>query len=165
MKSAEILKGRRILIVDDEQDVLDTLTEMLEMCKVDTALSFSAARELLENHAYDVVVLDIMGVRGFELLEIANQRGIPALMLTAHALSEESLKQSAEEEACYFVPKEKMIQIDVFLADVLEAVQKGKNPWVKCFERLGRFYDKKFGGRDWRTKEKEFWEKRVKGFM
>ena len=103
-----------------------------------------------------------MGVRGFDLLEIANKRAVPALMLTAHALSEESLKKSAENGASYYAPKDQIDKIDVFLADVLEAKQKNKSAWVKVFERLGEFFDKKFGGRDWREKEKEFWDERTK---
>ena len=47
-----------------------------------------------------------------------------------------------------------MSQIEVYVADVIDALDKGKNPWIKCFERLGRFYDKKFGGKDWREKKK-----------
>jgi len=35
-------------------------------------------------------------VNRFELLEIAKKQKIPALMLTAHGLSEESLKKSAD---------------------------------------------------------------------
>jgi len=103
-----------------------------------------------------------MGVKGFDLLEIAHKRGVPALMLTAHALSEENLKKSAESGASYYAPKDRIDQIDIFVADVLEAKQKNKSAWIKVFERLGNFYDRKFGGPDWREKEKEFWEKRTK---
>jgi DNA-binding NtrC family response regulator len=148
MKPSETIQGKRVLIVDDEQDVLDTLTELLDVCKIDTAVSFEAARELLQHNFYDIVILDIMGVGGFDLLDIATERGIPALMLTAHAFSEETLKKSAEKKACCFVPKEKMSDIQVFVADVIEALENGKNPWIKCFERLGRFYDKKFNGKN-----------------
>ena len=83
-------------------------------------------------------------------------------MLTAHALSEENLKKSAESGASYYAPKDKIDQIDIFVADVLEAKQKNKTAWIKVLERLGNFYDRKFGGPDWREKEKEFWEKRTK---
>jgi len=165
MQPKDTIKGRRILIVDDEPDVLDLLTDLLDVCKIDTAANFEDAARLLKTVPYDAVILDIMGVRGFDLLKIATEQGIPALMLTAHALSEDALRKSAEENASSYIPKEKMSQIDVFLADVLEAVDRGKNPWQKWFERLGGFYDQKFGGKDWRTKEKAFWEKRIKGFM
>ena len=159
MDPKKILMGKRVLIVDDEKDVLDTLVGLLDICKIDKASSFEEGKRFLESDAYDIAILDIMGVKGFELLKVANKRKIPALMLTAHALSEENLKKSAENGASYYAPKEEMNNIDVFVADVLEAKEKNKNAWVKLFERLGNFYDKKFGGPDWREKEKEFWEK------
>jgi len=34
MSSKDILKGKRILIVDDEPDVLESLIELLDMCKM-----------------------------------------------------------------------------------------------------------------------------------
>jgi len=55
------------------------------------------------------------------------------------------------------VPKDEINKIDVFVADVLGAKEMSKNVWAKWFERLGGFYDKKFGGPNWREKEKEFW--------
>lgn len=163
-KIPDIVKGKRVLIVDDEKDVLDTLTELLDMCKLDAASSFEQGKELLESNYYDVAVLDIMGVKGYELLEIAKSRDIPALMLTAHALSEEHLKQSAEKGAAYYAPKDRINDIALFVADVIEAREKKKNVWVKWFDRLGSFFDKRFGGTDWREKEKDFWEKKVKGY-
>jgi len=67
-----------------------------------------------------------MGVKGFDLLEIAKNRGIPSLMLTAHDLSEESLKKSAENGASYYVPKNEMDKIATFVADVLEQKRRRK---------------------------------------
>jgi CheY-like chemotaxis protein len=160
-RAEKIIQGRRILIVDDEKDVLETLIDLLKVCKVDAASSFEEAKTLLENNSYDVAVLDIMGVRGYELLEIAKSKNVPALMLTAHALSEDNLKKSAEMGASYYAPKDEIGHIDDFVADVIEAIEKGKNAWGKWFDRLSRFYDKRFGGTDWREKEKEFWEKKI----
>jgi len=162
MDPKKILKGRKILIVDDEKDILDSLIELLDMCRIDTATSFEEGKRLLENETYDIAILDIMGVKGFELLDIANKHDIPAIMLTAHALSEESLKRSAENGASYFAPKDEINNIDLFVADVLEAIEKKKNPWVKWFERLGGFYDKRFHGTNWREQEKKFWEEKLK---
>jgi DNA-binding NtrC family response regulator len=162
MDPEKMLKGRKILIVDDEKDILDSLIELLDMCRIDTATTFEEGKRLLENEAYEVAILDIMGVKGFELLDIANKHEIPAIMLTAHALSEESLKRSAENGASYFAPKDEINSIDLFVADVLEAKEKKKNPWIKWFERLGGFYDKRFHGTNWREQEKKFWEEKLK---
>ena len=156
MDPEKILRGKRVLIVDDEKDVLEFLTELLDMCKVDQASSFEEAKELLEKNPYDAAVLDIMGVRGYELLEIAKKKNIPTLMLTAHALSKENLKKSFEMGADYYVPKDEMSKVDVYLADILEAREKKKNVWVKWYERLSGFCDRRFGPK-WKEEDPEFW--------
>jgi DNA-binding NtrC family response regulator len=152
----QFIKGKRVLIVDDEQDVLDTLVDLLSMCKLDTASTFEQAKDLLESNDYDIAILDIMGVNGFELLKVSTERKIPALMLTAHGMSEENLNKSAQEGAAYYAPKEEISKIAIFVADVLDALEKKKNPWVRMMERLGGFYDKRFGGTNWREKELKY---------
>ena len=42
-KAERAITGKAVLIVDDEQDVLDTLIELLQMCKIDAASSFEQA--------------------------------------------------------------------------------------------------------------------------
>jgi DNA-binding response OmpR family regulator len=162
MNTKKLLKGKKILVVDDEPDVLETLIELLDMCQIDTATSFEEGKQWLESERYDLAILDIMGVDGFELLKVAKKCGTPALMLTAHGLSEENLKKSAEEGACYYAPKEKMYDIHLFVADVLEALEKNKSPWDKFFERLAGFYDERFHGTNWREQKKKFWEEKLK---
>jgi DNA-binding response OmpR family regulator len=161
MDTQKILKGTRILIVDDEEDILDTLTELLDMCKVDRASTFEHAKELLENNIYHVAILDIMGVKGYELLEIAKKRGIPALMLTAHALSKDNLKKSFEKGASYYVPKDEINKIDVFVADILQAEEQNKNVLVKWYERLSGFCDRRFGP-NWKDDDPDFWNSLLK---
>lgn len=56
------LKYKRLLIVDDEPDVLETLEELLPMCDVVKASSFEEAKDLLEVQYFDIAVLDIMGL-------------------------------------------------------------------------------------------------------
>ena len=59
------LEGKRILIVDDEPDVLDTLADLLPMCVVTKASNFEQAKDLLESQYFDMAILDIMGVQGY----------------------------------------------------------------------------------------------------
>lgn len=158
----KLLKGKMILVVDDEKDVLDTLADLLEICKLDEASTFEQAKELLEKNQYDAVILDISGVRGYELLKIAHERNIPSLMLTAYSFSEKDLKKSAELGASHYAPKEKMHDIQLFVADVLEAKERNESPWVRVFKRLTGYYDKQFGGTDWREKERSFWENKFR---
>lgn len=153
-----LLQGKTILAVDDEPDVLDILAEELEDYSVEfeRASTYEDGIQKLSSLTYDLVVLDIMGVRGFELLEFATARNIPVVMLTAHALSPQSLKKSIELGARAYLPKDQLGQIAPFLEDVLTL--NYQSAWKSLFERLGGYFGKRFGP-EWRKSEKEFWEK------
>ena len=99
MAGKNYLDGKRILIVDDEPDILETLEELLSMCEVVKASTFEEAEEQLKNHFFDMAILDIMGVDGFKLLKIANKKRIIVVILTAHALSPENTVRSYDEGA------------------------------------------------------------------
>ena len=158
MTNKSLLQGKKILIVDDEPDVLETLEELLHMCEVSRASNFEEAKKLLDFEYFDLAILDIMGVDGFELLEIARERDVIAVMLTAHALSPENIVKSYKEGAASYLPKEEMANIATFLEEILEAKEKGKHFWWRWLDRWGAYYDRKFG-EDWKDKDKEFWDK------
>jgi CheY-like chemotaxis protein len=110
--SGSVLDGKTILAVDDEPDILTVLKEEINgacpNCTFDTAATYEEAAKKLESNYYDVVVLDIMGVRGFDLLDLAVKHKFPVAMFTAHALSPEALKRSIEMGARAYLPKEKL---------------------------------------------------------
>ena len=107
------------------------------------------------SYTFDIVILDIMGVNGFELLKTSVKRGFPTVMLTAYALTPEALEKSIKLGAVSFLPKEKMSELDEFLTDV---VLKGGQPvWEKLFDKLGNFFNKRFGP-DWKQRNVFFEE-------
>jgi nucleotide-binding universal stress UspA family protein/CheY-like chemotaxis protein len=140
-----LLEGKKILVVDDEPDILETVEELLSMCEVTCASTYDEARDLLETDSFDLAILDIMGVKGFDLLKLTKQKKVPAVMLTSHALSPETTAQAYREGAASYIPKEKMGDIVTYLDDVLEAREQGKDSWWRWFERFGSFYERKFG--------------------
>ena len=158
MDKNDLLKGKKVLIVDDEPNVLETLSELLEMCDITEASSFEEAKELLETQHFELAILDIMGVSGYEILKIATEKNIIAVMLTAYALTPEDVAKSHKGGAAYYIPKEEMVNIITFLNDILKAKKEGKNTWNGWFSRMASFCEKKFG-QDWQKSDKEFWEK------
>jgi len=154
MADKNLLEGKQILIVDDEPDILDTLEELLDMCKVVKASNFDEAKELIETHYFDMVILDIMGVDGYKLLEIANQRNVITVMLTAHALTPDNMLKSYKAGAASYVPKDEMVNIATFLNDIFEAKEAGKSLWWRWYDRLGSFFEDRFGD-EWEEKRKE----------
>lgn len=155
MAENSALKDKVILVVDDEPDVLETVEEELDMCLVHKATDYDTALQYLLSYTYDIVILDIMGVNGFELLKTAVSRGFPTVMLTAHALSPESLKKSIKLGAVSFLPKEKITELSTFLEDVV--LGEGKPVWEKLFDKLGNYFSRRFGP-DWKEKDRFFQE-------
>jgi len=149
--------GKRVLIVDDEPDVLNALADLLSMCHVTKASTFEQAKEQFENQVFDIAILDIMGVNGYELLELAIKKNVIAMMVTAHALSPDHTVKAFRKGAAFFVPKEKMGNIEMFLNDVLEAKEEGHNLWGRWLDRLDDYYVKRFGPK-WKDHNKDFWE-------
>jgi CheY-like chemotaxis protein len=145
-----ILDGKKILAVDDEPDVLAVLREEIveacPSCLFDTATTYEDAAKKIETGTYDLVILDIMGVRGFDLLALAVSRNLKVAMLTAHALSPEALKRSFEMRAMAYLPKEKLGEIVPFLEDVLQ--YEYLPGWKRLMEKLKGFFDQKFES-DW----------------
>jgi DNA-binding NtrC family response regulator len=151
--AASILNGKKILAVDDEPDVLRVIEgEIMDACPdcvFETAETFETAAKLLEKGAYDIVILDIMGVRGFDLLDIAVKKNLKVAMLTAHAISLEALKRSYEMKARAYLPKDMLGEIVPFLEDVLQ--YDYKTGWEKLFKKLPRFFTDNFET-DWEKK-------------
>jgi len=157
------LTGKKILVVDDEPDVLEIIEEILHMCVIHKAGSFEEARKCLDENVYDAAILDIMGVRGYDLLDITTRKNVPTLMLTAHALSPENFARSLEGGAFAYVPKDALLDIEFFLQDILEAHEKGSRRMGKWFDRLEVFFQEKFGAY-WKEKMEEgpeFWQKYI----
>jgi DNA-binding NtrC family response regulator len=147
-----ILNGKHLLAVDDESDVLTVLEEEIMQscpnCTVDKSTDYAEAARLLTANTYDVVILDIMGVRGFDLLEIAVSRNLKVVMLTAHALSPEALRKSHDMGARAYLPKDKLGDIVPFLEDVLR--YEFLPGWRYLMDRLEDHFNDHFES-DWKT--------------
>ena len=153
MDTDKILKDKSVLIVDDEPDILDSITEQLDMCRIYRAKDYEIALQLMAGFKFDIVILDVMGVRGFELLKKSVSKGFPTVMLTAHALTPEALKESIQLGAVSFLPKEMMAELDTYLADVITSSRK--MVWKNLLEKLGDYFDRQFGA-DWKEKDDFF---------
>jgi DNA-binding NtrC family response regulator len=160
MNKDNLLEGKKILIVDDEPDVLDTLEELLPMCEITKAVNFEEAKKAMERDYFDMAVLDIMGVNGYQLLDLANKKNIIAVMLTAHALTPEDVFKSHAKGAASYIPKDAMSNISVYLNDILVAKKQNKSLWWRWRDHFSDFFKRKFGS-NWEDQYKEykdFWE-------
>jgi CheY-like chemotaxis protein len=154
-----VLDGKRVLAVDDEPDVLAVLKEEIEShcsnCVVEIATDYNDGVNLLKTKDYDLVILDIMGVRGFDLLDIATKKKLRVVMLTSHGLSPEALKRSHDMGARSYLPKDKLGQIVPFLEDALS--YDFEPGWKRLYQKLYSFFDDVFGT-DWEKEAGVKWK-------
>jgi len=153
-----ILDGKKILAVDDEPDILDVLEEEIlsvaPQCKIEKATTYYDAKQRLTSQTYDLVILDIMGIRGFDLLDLSSKRNLTVAMLTAHAFNPESLKRSIKRKARAYLPKDKLGEIVPFLECVLE---EGYLPgWGRLMKKLEEYFNSRWG-KSWKKSEEKFW--------
>lgn len=158
LRTKSCLEGMRILAVDDEEDVLDAIEEDLAFSHVDKASDYHTAKEKIAKGKYDLAILDIMGVDGLNLLQETVSKGIPTVMLTAHAMNSDTLMTSIQRGAIAFLPKEKLVELEALLTNILEAYHSGKPTWKILFEELGEHFDEKFGP-GWQEEHSDFWSK------
>ena len=154
-----ILNGKKILVVDDEPDVLEVLVEEILVaapkCTVEKSTSYQEAAKKFQSQTFDLAILDIMGVRGFDLLNLAVQQNLPVVMLTAHALTPEALKQSFEMKARAYLPKEKLGEIVPFLEDILEE-SDSLSGWARQMKKLESYFQSRWG-ESWQKLDERFW--------
>ncbi len=155
MTDKDLLRDKVVLVVDDEPDVLETVADELDSSVVHKAKDFTTGKQYLLSYTYDVVILDIMGVNGFELLRISVSRGFPTVMLTAHALTPEALKKSIKLGAVSFLPKERIADLRGFVEEVVMNLDKPL--WIRFFDQLSGYFNKRFGP-DWKEKDRFFQE-------
>ncbi|NQU63548.1 MAG: response regulator [SAR324 cluster bacterium] len=155
-KEDSILKGKRILAVDDEPDILETIRDIIYMANLDEARDYETASAMIRKNQYDLVILDIMGVNGLVLLEESVKQGFPTIMLTAHAINPETLMESIHKGAISYLPKETLSELDEHLSDLLSAFEKGDPPWKRLFEKLDGYFNERFGP-DWKEQHQTFW--------
>ena len=140
-----ILKNKMILAVNKDHDVLAVLEEeILEACPdchFHKAATHQEAVERMLSFTYDAVLLDIAGVRGLKLAELAASRNFPIAMLTAHPLTPEALQGFLEMEIQAYLPEEQIGEIVPFLEDML---RRRSLPGWKRFSHKTGFLGKRF---------------------
>ncbi len=93
-----MLQGARILVVDDERTTRLSLSEIFSLrgAITSTAASGEEAMALLQQHEFDLIILDVKmpGLSGLQVLEHVQQTapGTVCILLTAHATIDSAIR-------------------------------------------------------------------------
>jgi len=139
--------AERVLIVDDDKDFLEVMSERLETrgIAVSTAECAEDALELLDREVFDVIILDLQmpGLDGIDALKQIKQKheALQVIMLTGHATVEKGV-EAIKLGATDFI--EKPADIDVLNDKIKKAKKKkmlimDKMDYDRMIEILRRF--------------------------
>lgn len=122
------MAGLRVLLVDDEVELVSTLAERLEIrgYEVETFTSGAEALERVGEASFDVAVVDLKmpGVSGIAVLDgIKKSRpDLPVILLTGHGLDSEGQAGLDHGAAGYLF---KPVKLDVLMQTMDEATKGG----------------------------------------
>lgn len=139
--------GIHLLVVDDDDRIRELLKSFLAKkgFRVSTAADASAARNLMETLAFDLLILDVMmpGEDGFALTEsLRKTRDVPIILLTAKGESEDRIRGLTLGADDYltkpFEPQELILRIESILKRMQINLPASKvifGPWIFNLER------------------------------
>jgi len=120
------MKNIKVLLVDDEKDFVNSLSERIQMRELDSKIAYNGeqALELVTDEIPDVVVLDLRmpGIDGLEVLERLkkNYPNVQVIILTGHG-SDEDERVSKRLGAYDYL--QKPVSIDKLIRSIKGAYQ------------------------------------------
>ena len=93
---------RKILIIDDDQELCEEMTEILQEEGYSTSVAFDGlkAKKLIEKYDYDILLLDlkIPGLNGLDILKSVKggNTKLKVLIITGRPLVKKCLSEKAE---------------------------------------------------------------------
>jgi two-component system alkaline phosphatase synthesis response regulator PhoP/two-component system response regulator BaeR len=133
-------KSSHLLYVEDEQSIADILLLYLQQqgYQVQHYANATDARRALQNLSFDLAILDVMlpGGDGRELLQLAVQKQIPCIMVTARVSEEdriEGFELGSDDYVCKpYSPREVVSRVQA----LLKRSQQGHQRKQLLFEAL-----------------------------
>ena len=118
----------KILIVEDEKPMSDLIRLNLTKAGYQCTAVYDgkAAADLLEDHTYDLILLDIMvpEINGYELMEYIRPMGIPVIFLTAKASLDDRMRGLTSGAEDYLVKPFEVVELLARINIVLRRYHK-----------------------------------------
>ena len=121
------LHTKRLLLVDDEQELLKMVSDILKDAGFETVLTAMTVKEAIltaKEETPDLIVLDVMlpGMDGFQVIQkIREMSAVPVLMLTAKTASADKVNGLRSGADDYLT---KPFDVEEFIARVLSLIRR-----------------------------------------
>lgn len=121
--------ANRLIVVEDDPSISDFIANNLQYTGYDYTVfanGMDAAQYLLQDHAFDLALLDVMlpGMDGFELMEYMKKYNIPVIYLTAKMDLSSKIKGLRDGAEDYIVKPFEVLELLVRIEKVLDRTGK-----------------------------------------
>ena len=120
----------KILIVEDEKPISNLIDWNLSACGYSCVRAYDGceAADLLQEHTYDLVLLDIMlpGIDGYALLEQIKPSGTPVIFITAKGTVQDRVQGLRAGADDYLVKPFEVVELIARVESVLRRAGKGQ---------------------------------------
>lgn len=131
----QILEGKRILVVDNEREILNMVSQALAASEVVAVGNADEARPLIARESFDLVILDTARANGCALLDDCHANKLPAAMLTPREVEVRRLNEAMKRGAKSFFPRDDVQRLSKSVADLLEHLEK-ETYWTRLSRRI-----------------------------
>ena len=124
----------KILIVEDEKPISDLIRLNLTKAGYNCTALYDgkAAADILEDHTFDLILLDIMlpEINGYELMEYIRPMGIPVIFITAKASLDDRMKGLTSGAEDYLVKPFEIVELLARVESILRRAGKTQTELV-----------------------------------
>lgn len=120
------MSNPRILLIDDEAELVQTLVERLAFRSIDAVAEMDghSALERIQKESFDLVIADIKmpGLGGLEVVGILRERypDVKIILITGHGLLDEEMEMDIEGVSEILI---KPFSIDVLITAIKRALE------------------------------------------
>lgn len=152
MSNNSFLKDKRILVVSDEWDVIETIHDVLTGTALDVTGDRENAAEYIVSNRYDFAILDIMKDYGIQLLEKCVKQDIPAIILISAAAPGDFLMEAIKKGAVSYLVKKHLDELKPLILQLISSKNMGNPAWKLMFNKLKDINNGDF----WTSSEKKW---------
>ena len=117
---------KKILLIDDEVALLETLAEALEITgyEVTIAMNGQDGIEKFEAGNFDLVITDMFmsKLNGLRLLEVIrkSEKNVPVILMTGHALSKDEISYFPQKPDAYIIKPFTVASMNKLITELFE---------------------------------------------
>ena len=114
-----ILEKKKILVVNKDQDVFESLEKYLNVCRLYKALDYNTAFAYLEHRLFDIIIWDTDSIQPGNLTDYLINKHVLTVLFLENRNADGEVSKCIKQGAIPFTKRNNLSKIRYFLEDIL----------------------------------------------